>query len=122
MAHVAPLAPASPTTLYRHCRDGDDEVGADRLNTVVLTVVKDTFPRASLECKSKVVEVWERVLEKCPQVAGAKEQSAGEEMDADLIVALENMDKDEEPEYVARPSTRTTVAQTGGVTGTGRVV
>ena len=43
-------------------------------------------------------------------------------MDADLIAALKNMDKDEEPEYAARPSIRTTAAQTGGVTGVGRVV
>ena len=43
-------------------------------------------------------------------------------MDADLIAALENMNEDEEPEYVARPLTRTTAAQTGGVTGAGRVV
>ena len=64
VAHVAPLAPASPTMLYRHYRDGDDEVGADHLNTVVSTVVEDTFPRASLECKNKLAEVWERVLEK----------------------------------------------------------
>ena len=43
-------------------------------------------------------------------------------MDTDLIAALENMDKDEEPEHVAHPSTHTTAAQTGGVTGAGRVV
>ena len=94
MAHMALLAPASPTMLYHHCQDGDDEVGADRLNTVMSMVVKDTFPRASLECKSKLVEVWERVLEKCPKVAGVDEQSAGEETDANLIAALENMDED----------------------------
>ena len=110
MAHVALLAPASPTMLYHHCRDGDDEVGADHLNTAVLTVVEDKFPRASLECKNKLVEAWERVLEKCPEAARADEQPAEGEVDADLIAALENMDEDEELEYVARPSTRTTAA------------
>ena len=98
VAHVAPLAPTSPTMLYRHCRDGDDEVGVDRLNTVVSTVVEDTFPRASLECKNKLVEVWERVLGKCPEAARADKQPAEGEVDADLIAALENMDKDVELE------------------------
>ena len=98
MAHMAPLAPASPTMLYHHCQDGDDKVGADCLNTVMSTVVEDTFLRASLECKSKLVEAWEKVLEECPEVAGADKQSTGEEMDANLIAALENMNKDEEPE------------------------
>ena len=62
------------------------------------------------------------MLEKCPEAARADQQPAKGEMDANLIAALESMDEDKEPEYVARPSTRTTVAQTGGVTGAGRVV
>ena len=56
VAHMVPLAPTSPTMLYHHCQDGDDKVGADRLNTVVSTVEEDTFPGVSLECKSKLVE------------------------------------------------------------------
>ena len=58
VTHMPPLArPVDPTLMYRHCRDGDNEQGADRLNTVVSMVVEDTFPQASLECKARL---WRR--------------------------------------------------------------
>ena len=70
VTHVPPPArPADPTLMYRHCKDRDDKQGADRLNTVVSTVVEDTFPQASLECKARLVEAWEKVMGSCPKVA-----------------------------------------------------
>ena len=70
VTHVPPLArPADPTLMYCHCRDRDDEQGADRLNTVVSMVIEDTFPQASLECKAQLVEAWEKVMGSCPEAA-----------------------------------------------------
>ena len=58
VAHVPPLAIASPTLLFRDCRDGEqeDNPGTDRTNTVVSAVVEDTFPTASTEHKLELVD------------------------------------------------------------------
>ena len=99
VTHVPPLTkPADPTLMYRHCRDGDDEQGADRLNTVVSTVVEDTFPQASLECKARLVEAWEKVMGSCPEAAtqlGERRSDLDPTTEADLVAALETMEEDE---------------------------
>ena len=63
VTHVPPLTIASPTLLLRCCRDGEqeDNLGTDRTNTVVSTVVENTFPTASTEHKAELVDVWEKV-------------------------------------------------------------
>ena len=84
--------------MYHHCRDGDDEQGADRLNTVVSTVVEDTFPQASLECKARLVEAWEKVMGSCPEAAtqlGEGKSDLDPTTGADLVAALETMEEDE---------------------------
>ena len=97
---MPPLArPADPTLMYHHCRDADDEQGADRLNTVVSTVVEDMFPQASLECKARLVEAWEKVMGSCPKAAaklgGDRESALDPTTEADLVAALEHMEEDE---------------------------
>ena len=84
--------------MYRHCRDGDDKQGADRLNTVVSTVVEDTFPQASLECKARLVEAWEKVMGSCPKAAtqrGDGKSNLDPTTEADLVASLETMEEDE---------------------------
>ena len=125
-AHVPPLATASPTLLFLHCRDGEQEenLGTDRTNTVVSAVVEDTFPTASTEHKAELVDAWEKVLDS----GGQPSARADEGCDADLISALDNMEQDDTEEYDTYtaapvwPVTCTIGAQTGGMTTVGRVV
>ena len=89
VAHVPPLAIASPTLLFRHCRDGkqEDNPDTDRTNSVVSTVVEDTFLTASTEHKAELVDAWEKVLDRWGQPSARGDGGC----DTDLIAALDNM-------------------------------
>ena len=55
---------------------------------MVSAVVEDTFPTASTEHKTELVDAWENVLDSWGQPSARGDEGC----DADLIAALDNME------------------------------